>query len=139
MINNSLFRKDINGLRAWAVIFVILFHFSLIGLNSGFIGVDIFFVISGYLMTSIIVNKLLDNRFKIFEFWLSRIRRILPALLVVIIILILYGWFVLPNSLYNSLIKETIASIAFVSNIFYWKTSGYFDNSALDKYLLHTW
>lgn len=139
MINNSLFRKDINGLRAWAVIFVILFHFSLIGLHSGFIGVDIFFVISGYLMTSIIVNKLLDNRFKIFEFWLSRIRRILPALLVVIIILILYGWFVLPNSLYNSLIKETIASIAFVSNIFYWKTSGYFDNSALDKYLLHTW
>jgi len=136
---NSKFRYDINGLRAYAVSLVVLFHFQIFGFSAGFIGVDIFFVISGYLMTSIIVNKLLDNRFKIFEFWLSRIRRILPALLVVIIILILYGWFVLPNSLYNSLIKETIASIAFVSNIFYWKTSGYFDNSALDKYLLHTW
>ena len=75
------FREDINGLRAWAVIAVLLFHFSLIGLPGGFVGVDIFFVILGYLMTAIVITKIEKANFSILDFYMARIRRILPALL----------------------------------------------------------
>ena len=87
------FREDINGLRTWAVMAVLLFHFSLIGLPGGFAGVDVFFVISGYLMTSIIVGGYGKGSFSIWKFYMSRIRRILPALLVVLIVLLVLGWF----------------------------------------------
>ena len=98
-IKKSNFRADINGLRAWAVVSVILYHFGIFGFSGGFVGVDIFFVISGYLMTGIIVRGLTDSlisgkRFSVLEFYVSRAKRILPALIVLcLFVLALGGWF----------------------------------------------
>jgi len=133
------FREDINGLRAWAVIAVLLFHFSLIGLPGGFAGVDIFFVISGYLMTAIIVGGYEKGNFSIWKFYMSRARRILPALMLVITALLVLGWFFLPTVEFQELGKQSAYSLAFLSNIGYWKSSGYFDSAAHEKWLLHTW
>lgn len=133
------FREDINGLRAWAVIAVLLFHFSLIGLPGGFAGVDIFFVISGYLMTAIIVGGYEKGNFSIWKFYMSRVRRILPAAMFVITVLLVLGWFFLPTPDYQELGKQSAYSLGFLSNIGYWKSSGYFDSSAHEKWLLHTW
>jgi peptidoglycan/LPS O-acetylase OafA/YrhL len=133
------FREDINGLRAWAVIAVLLFHFTLIGLPGGCVGVDIFFVISGYLMTAIVVSKLEKGSFSLLGFYMARVRRILPALLVVIAALLVLGWFWLPTPDYQELGKQSAYSLAFLSNIGYWKSAGYFDGAAHEKWLLHTW
>jgi peptidoglycan/LPS O-acetylase OafA/YrhL/lysophospholipase L1-like esterase len=133
------FREDINGLRAWAVIGVLLFHFSLIGLPGGFAGVDVFFVISGYLMTAIIVNGHEKGSFSIWKFYMSRIRRIIPALLVVIAVLLILGWFYLPTIDYQSLGEQSYFGMTFLSNIHYWRSSGYFDSASHEKWLLHTW
>ena len=133
------YREDINGLRAWAVIGVLLFHFSLIGLPGGFAGVDIFFVISGYLMTAIIVTGHEQGTFSIWKFYMSRIRRILPVLLVLISLLLIFGWFFLPTIDYQELGKESTYSLGFLSNVGFWKSSGYFDSASEEKWLLHTW
>ena len=113
------YREDINGLRAWAVIAVVVFHFAAFILPGGFVGVDIFFVISGYLMTAIILGGLEKGKFSITKFYLSRIRRILPALLTVIVVLILMGWFYLPSIEYESLNEQAIKALLFFSNIHY--------------------
>ena len=84
-MNNHQFRTDINGLRAYAVILVVLFHFKVLGFSAGFLGVDIFFVISGYLMSKIIIEKLNENNFTFFNFYLSRALRIIPALFFLIL------------------------------------------------------
>jgi peptidoglycan/LPS O-acetylase OafA/YrhL len=94
------YREDINGLRAWAVIAVLLFHFQLPGLGAGFMGVDIFFVISGFLMTAIIVKGLERNNFSIWKFYMARARRILPALMVVIAVLLACNYS--PHTSYSS-------------------------------------
>lgn len=133
------FREDINGLRAWAVMAVLLFHFSLFGVAGGFVGVDVFFVISGYLMTSIIIGGLEKGSFSILKFYMARIRRILPALLVVLFVLLVVGWFWLPRADYQELGKQTAYSLAFLSNFDYWASSGYFDADSHEKWLLHTW
>jgi peptidoglycan/LPS O-acetylase OafA/YrhL len=133
------FREDINGLRAWAVIAVLLFHFSLIGLPGGFAGVDVFFVISGYLMTAIIVGAYEKGNFSIWKFYMARARRILPALLVVIAALLALGWFWLPTPDYQTLGAESAYGMSFLSNIYYWRSAGYFDTAAEEKWLLHTW
>ncbi len=133
------YREDINGLRAWAVIAVSFFHFSLIGLSGGFTGVDVFFVISGYLMTSIIVGGYLEGNFSILKFYMSRVRRILPPLLIVIIILLILGWFWLTTPDYQDLAKQATFATTFLSNVYYWKNAGYFDITAQEKLLLHTW
>lgn len=135
------FRKDINGLRAWAVMAVVLFHFSVPGFSGGFVGVDIFFVISGFLMTNILINKLEDPqpKFSIWEFYLARAKRIVPALLVLCIVLLALGWLLLPSQDYLSLGMHTLTSVLFVSNIQYWREAGYFDAASHDKWLLHTW
>ncbi|MFA6699565.1 MAG: acyltransferase, partial [Thiomicrospira sp.] len=91
------YREDINGIRAWAIIAVLLFHFQLPGFDAGFLGVDIFFVISGFLMTAIIVKGLERDNFSIWKFYMARARRILPALMVVIAVLLALGWFWLPT------------------------------------------
>jgi len=124
------FREDINGLRAWAVIAVLLFHFSLIGLPGGFAGVDIFFVISGYLMTSIILGGHQKGNFSTLKFYIARIRRILPALMAVISTLIVLGWFWLPTYDYQELGAQSIFGMTFLNNIYFWRTSGYFDSAA---------
>lgn len=133
------YREDINGLRSWAVIAVVLFHFSLIGLPGGFTGVDIFFVISGYLMTAIIVGGYQKENFSILKFYMARIRRIVPALIAVVTVLLLFGWFWLPSVDYQSLGKQALFGLSFSSNIFYWNSAEYFDSAAKEKWLLHTW
>ncbi|GAA5093835.1 acyltransferase family protein [Wohlfahrtiimonas larvae] len=133
------FRTDINGLRAYAVLAVIIFHFNPQWLPGGFVGVDVFFVISGYLMTSIIFRGLNQQFFSLRNFYSSRIKRIIPALLVLVIILMILGYFFLGSISYRNLSKESIRSLLFVSNFLYWRDSGYFDAAALSKPLLHTW
>lgn len=133
------YREDINGLRAWAVIAVLLFHFQLPGLGAGFMGVDIFFVISGFLMTAIIVKGLERNNFSIWKFYMARARRILPALMVVITVLLVLGWFWLPAPDYQTLGAQSAYSLSFLSNIHFWRSTGYFDAAAHEKWLLHTW
>lgn len=134
-----LFRQDINGLRAFAVVAVVLFHFSIAGFDGGFSGVDMFFVISGYLMTSIIFGKLDKNSFSILEFYLARAKRIIPALFFLCIFLLLLGWFILPPSEFKTLGKQTVGASTFLSNFIFLKGSGYFDSASHEKWLLHTW
>lgn len=141
--DSSKFRIDINGLRAWAVLMVVFYHFNVSGFSGGFVGVDIFFVISGFLMTRIIIEKLDDKnergQFDFFEFYFSRACRIIPALLVLCAILAVLGWFFLPPAEYAILGSHISASLEFFSNMRYWLEVGYFDSSAHDKWLLHTW
>lgn len=133
------FRKDINGLRAIAVIAVVLFHFNPTWVSGGFAGVDVFFVISGFLMTGIIFRGLEKDDFSILKFYVARANRIIPALAVVCIVLLVFGWFYLTPLDYKTLGKHTVGSVGFISNIVYWRESGYFDASSLEKWLLHTW
>lgn len=133
------FRTDINGLRAYAVIAVILFHFNKSWLPGGFAGVDVFFVISGYLMTGIIFRSLENNSLSLRRFYSARVRRIVPALLFVITILIILGYLLIGPGAYYTLAKHAGSSLLFISNFIYKNESGYFDASALSKYLLHTW
>lgn len=135
----KFFNKDINGLRAIAVLSVLLFHFAVPGFNGGFVGVDIFFVISGFLMTKIIFSRLEDNSFSILDFYMERARRIIPALAGICIFLLIMGWFVLNPSDYEILGKHVLGSMTFVSNIMYWQEAGYFDVSSHEKFLLHSW
>lgn len=133
------FRRDINGLRAIAVLAVIVFHFNADWLPGGFAGVDVFFVISGYLMTSIIYRGLEKEQFSLIKFYLARGRRIIPALLPPCLLLLVVGWFYLMPTTYMALAKHVAASIGFVSNIVYWTEAGYFAPGAHEKWLLHTW
>jgi len=134
-----LFRKDINGLRAFAVLAVVFFHFNIIGFDGGFSGVDMFFVISGYLMTAIIFGKLDKNSFSILEFYLARAKRIIPALFFLCICLLIAGWFLLPPSEFKALGKQTAGASTFLSNFIFLKGAGYFDSASHEKWLLHTW
>lgn len=133
------FRHDINGLRAWAVIAVVLYHFGVPGFAGGFVGVDVFFVISGFLMTAIIISGLEQGRFSLWGFYLARARRIIPALLVLCISLLILGWFWLPSIDYKILGTHAATALAFVSNLKFWREAGYFDAASHEKWLLHTW
>ncbi|MDB5993543.1 MAG: oatA 2 [Pseudomonas sp.] len=133
------FRKDINGLRAIAVIAVMLFHFNPAWLPGGYAGVDIFFVISGYLITGIIFRGLQKNSFSVVAFYKSRARRIIPALAAMCFVLLLFGWFYLLPLEYSKLGKHIASSLGFFSNFVYWSESGYFTADAHEKWLLHTW
>lgn len=140
MVNTKQFRYDINGLRAYAVILVVLFHFQVFGFSAGFIGVDIFFVISGYLMTKIIIDQIMQEKFSIWKFYLARGIRILPALLLLTFMIALVGWFLLIPEEYKNYGKHAASSITFLSNFVYWReSSDYFSAAAHDKILLHTW
>lgn len=136
------FRTDINGLRAWAVMVVVLYHFGVPGFTGGFVGVDVFFVISGFLMTSIIIGGLDrggGDGFSLLAFYLARAKRILPALVVLCAVLLALGWLALPSPDYATLATHTLASLAFLSNVKFWREAGYFDVASHDKWLLHTW
>lgn len=97
------FRYDINGLRAYAVMAVLLYHFKVPGFGGGFLGVDLFFVISGFLMTTIVSNGLEKRNFSLLTFYMARVRRIVPALLTLLAVLLLLGWFFLPTADYRAL------------------------------------
>lgn len=133
------FREDINGLRAIAVMGVVLFHFMPQTLSGGFSGVDIFFVISGFLMTGIIFNGFELRNFSIFNFYRSRLYRVAPALIFLCLSLLFLGWFILIPSDYKVLGKHVTSSLLFFSNVIYLRESGYFDAGSYDKWLLHTW
>ncbi|MFT2791572.1 acyltransferase family protein [Serratia sp. T13T92] len=137
--NVTAFRHDINGLRAWAVIAVVLFHFGIPCFGGGFVGVDVFFVISGFLMTKIIVNGLEADKFSIWKFYLARARRIIPALVALCLCLLALGWFWLPTADYKTLSIHALSAIFFISNIKFWREAGYFDAASHEKWLLHTW
>lgn len=136
---NLGFRSDINGLRAIAVISVVLYHFGVPGFTGGFAGVDIFFVISGFLMTGIIFRQTGNSTFNLIGFYLARAKRIVPALAVLCMVLLAGGWFLLIPSDFKELGKHAASSIGFLSNVMYWKEVGYFDTASHEKWLLHTW
>ncbi|MDD2761371.1 MAG: acyltransferase family protein [Methylomonas sp.] len=133
------YRPDIDGLRAIAVLSVVVFHAFPNGLQGGFIGVDIFFVISGYLISTIIFQNLEKGTFSFTEFYARRIKRIFPALILVLVTSYVFGWFALFADEYKQLGKHIAAGAAFVSNIVLWNEAGYFDASAETKPLLHLW
>jgi peptidoglycan/LPS O-acetylase OafA/YrhL len=133
------YRKEIDGLRALAIIPVILFHTGFTIFSGGFVGVDIFFVISGYLITTIIVAEMKLGSFSLLNFYERRARRILPALFFVMLCTLPFAYFyMLPNEL-KDYSKSLIAVPLFVSNILFYLTAGYFDVTAELKPLLHTW
>lgn len=133
------YRPDIDGLRALAVMSVIGFHAFPSRLSGGFIGVDIFFVISGYLISTIIYKNLDRGTFSFIDFYSRRIRRIFPALILVLLSCFVFGWFVLLADEYQQLGKHIIGGTAFLSNFVLWNEAGYFDNLSETKPLLHLW
>lgn len=133
------YRPDIDGLRALAVVSVILFHAGLFGVSGGFVGVDIFFVISGFLITSIIIADIDQQRFSLFSFYERRIRRIFPALFAVLLVTIVVAKILLLPKEYEAFGHSVIATDFFVSNLWFWHEAGYFDAPAAVKPLLHTW
>jgi len=134
-----MYRREIDGLRALAVLPVMLFHAGFEVFKGGYIGVDIFFVISGYLITTLIVNDLNNNSFSIKDFYERRARRLLPALFLVVLACIPIAWFwMLPSDL--KYFGQSLVSVSsFSSNIFFWLKTGYFDAAAELNPLLHTW
>lgn len=133
------YRSDIDGLRAVAVVAVVLFHAFPTIMPGGFVGVDVFFVISGYLITGIIAGDLRGGTFSLVDFYAKRARRIFPALVVVLIATLMAGWFVLLADEYALLGKHTAGGAAFVANLVLMLEAGYFDISAKYKPLLHLW
>ncbi len=135
----ATFRQDINALRAWAVIAVVGYHFNIAGFASGFVGVDIFFVISGFLMTGQVLQQLQAKRFSLSAFWLARLRRIFPALLVLILSTVVLGWCLSMPDAFLRQVRQTLFALTFSSNISLDDQRGYFDVAAQTKPLLHTW
>lgn len=133
------YRKEIDGLRAIAVIPVILFHAGFEKFSGGFVGVDIFFVISGYLITTIILSEKEQGIFSLVNFYERRARRIIPALFVVMFVSILFSWFLLPPLHMKDFSESLVAVLIFSSNILFWQETGYWGVENELKPLLHTW
>jgi peptidoglycan/LPS O-acetylase OafA/YrhL len=137
--SHTTYRPDIDGLRAIAVLAVVLFHGFPQTFRGGFIGVDVFFVLSGYLISRIIFEQLNQGTFNFFDFYARRIKRIFPALLLVLVAAYIAGWYTLLADEYGQLGQHIAAGAAFISNFVLWGEAGYFDNSAHTKPLLHLW
>lgn len=140
IVNSTCFeyRPDVDGLRAISILMVLLFHANF-GFSGGFVGVDVFFVISGFLISGLIRKEQVENKFRVSNFVLRRIRRIYPASAFVVFITLAVGWFLLlPNDLV-SLANSAIMQQFMVSNVYFWRSTGYFSGSAELKPLLHTW
>lgn len=133
------YRREIDGLRALAVLPVILFHAGIKTFSGGFVGVDVFFVISGYLITTILLAELERGEFSVANFYERRARRILPALFLVMFFSIPMAWLWLPAPAMEAFSQSLAAVSTFSSNILFWHESGYFDTAAALKPLLHTW
>ncbi len=138
-MNLKGYRRDIDGLRAIAILSVLCFHVFPDLFPGGFIGVDVFFVISGFLISGIIIGNLEKGSFSLVGFYSRRIRRIFPALAVVLVACWAFGWFVLLTDEYKQLGKHIAGGAGFISNILFWRESGYFDSAADRKPLLHLW
>ena len=133
------YRQDIDGLRGVAVLAVVVYHAFPGILTGGYIGVDVFFVISGFLISGIILEQLQRGSFSVLTFYERRIRRIFPALSIVLAASLGFGYFVLYPTEYRQLAKHTVAAVAFVSNFALFRESGYFDTAGNTKPLLHLW
>ncbi len=133
------YRSDIDGLRALAILPVVLFHAFPQWLPGGFIGVDIFFVISGYLITSILLKDIQQGHYSIKTFYARRVRRIFPALSIVLLFCLALGWVVLTAVEYRALGKHAAGGSGFIANIMLWREAGYFDAAGDTKPLLHLW
>ena len=133
------YRRDIDGLRAVAVLAVVLFHFGVPGVTGGFVGVDVFFVISGFLITSIIWRERQAGHFSFVDFWARRARRILPALFVMMAATLAVGWFLLAPKDYEELGRSVHYQAIFTSNLLFSRQHGYFEAASDIKPLLHTW
>ena len=133
------YRKDIDGLRAVAVLAVIFYHAGFTGFSGGYLGVDVFFVISGYLISSIIMTDLEVDNFSFSRFYSRRIRRIFPALLATILLCIPVSWVLLTPADFKDFAQSIAFSIGSISNILFWMEAGYFDTSITLKPLIHTW
>lgn len=138
-MQSKKFRADINGLRAIAVLSVMFFHFNQGLVPGGFAGVDVFFVISGFLMTSIIFRGLESNNFSLWNFLKARARRIVPALITIILIVLALGYLFFEPLTYQLVGKHGFSSLLFISNITYANEAGYFDADSFSKLFLHTW
>ncbi|QJB69743.1 acyltransferase family protein [Parasphingorhabdus halotolerans] len=138
-MRNMKYRPDIDGLRAIAVLSVMLFHAGISAFAGGFIGVDIFFVISGYLITTILISEIEGEKFSIIKFYERRIRRIIPALIFMMTIsVVVFSYILIPDDLEN-FGQSIVATTFFSNNILLWMTAGYFDPSIDLKPLVHTW
>ena len=133
------YRRDIDGLRAVAVLAVVMFHAFPQILPGGFVGVDVFFVISGYLISGILFSDLQRGQFTYREFYVRRMRRIFPALALVLLACLVFGWLVLLDAEYRQLGGHAAAGAGFIANLALWRESGYFDTAAELKPLLHLW
>ncbi len=135
-----VYRNDIDGLRAIAVLTVVAFHFDLRTIApGGFVGVDVFFVISGFLITKIIYDDISSNKYSVIDFYDRRMRRIFPALFLIFVCCIAATYFLRLQSLATLTARSLTSSALFVSNILFYKTYGYFDEAAALNPLLHTW
>lgn len=132
------YRYDIDGLRAIAVLLVLLFHFDL-GIGGGFIGVDVFFVISGYLITGVILSSVDAGKFSFRTFWSRRIRRLFPAAAVMFLVVLVIGFLILPPQRLLLTARTALAQQFWVGNVFLWQTTGYFEAPAENNPLLHVW
>ncbi len=133
------FRRDINGLRAVAVLLVLLFHFGTPGFSAGFVGVDVFFVISGFLMTGIVLRGLEGGTFSIPGFYRARLVRLYPALLAVTAATLLFGLAFIEPATLETMARHGIAALLFVSNVVFWQEAGYFGAPPDTMWFLHTW
>jgi peptidoglycan/LPS O-acetylase OafA/YrhL len=138
-VGSQIYRPDIDGLRAIAVLSVVGFHAFPGWVKGGFVGVDVFFVISGFLISTLLFVSLEKNTFSFFEFYGRRIKRIFPALLIVLLSCCIFGWFALFPEEFRELGKHIAAGSGFISNIVLWSEAGYFDATAETKPLLHLW
>jgi len=139
MNSQITYRPDIDGLRAIAVLAILFYHARFTAFAGGYVGVDVFFVISGFLITSIIIKDINAGEFSIARFYERRIRRIFPALYVILLFVLIATYFLYNPENFTQAIKSVIATVGFVSNILFWTETGYFDAPATLKPLLHTW
>jgi len=133
------YREDIDWLRAIAVLAVVAFHFEMPAVFGGFVGVDIFFVISGYLITGIIQSEVKSGTFSFVQFYERRVRRLLPALYTMVALTTIPSFHYLLTSERSEFFRSVAAVVTFTSNFFFWFQTGYFDHAAVEKPLLHTW
>ena len=133
------YRADIDGLRSLAILPIVLFHAGFSTFSGGFVGVDIFFVISGYLITTIIAGEMAEGRFSLWRFYERRIRRIFPALFAMLLVSSCAAWILLFPLDLQAYGESVVASTGFFANISFWRQSGYFDTQSDLKPLLHTW
>lgn len=135
----NAFRLDINLLRVIAVTGVVLYHFRIGALTGGFAGVDLFFVVSGYLMTRIICDGIDRGTFSLWRFYIARARRIVPALAAFCLVMLVVSQVWIDPLTRREIASDIVSSILFISNFAYWRDAGYFDAAAASKWLLHTW